>query len=90
LDCPRDRNLRCPTQILQDAGNVIPVVANPKFPLDDLGNTGTGPDVATKTIGFGSMPEEIRNLVSLRNSQLWRGPAEAWDRSASVPPSLAA
>ena len=69
-DRPSDRNLRCPTQILQHAGNVIPVVANPEFPLDNLGDTGTGPDIATETIGFGSVPEKIRDLASLRNSQL--------------------
>src|SRR5208282_6798620 len=70
LDCPSNRNLRRPTQILQQAGDVIPVVEDPEFPLDDLGDTGTGPNIATETISFGSVPEKIRNLVSLRNGQL--------------------
>src|ERR1700677_2247169 len=70
LDRPRDRNLRCPTQILQHAGNVIPVVANPEFPLDNLGDPRTGPDITTEAIGFRSVPEKIRNLASLQKSQL--------------------
>jgi hypothetical protein len=72
LDRPSDRNWRCPTQILQQTGNVILVVANPQFPLDNLGHTSTGPDFATEAIGLRSVPEKIRDLAFLGGGQLRR------------------
>ena len=72
LHRPSDRNLRCPTQLLQQTENVILVVANPEFPLDNLGHTNTGPDFATEAIGLRSVPEKIRDLAFLRRRQLRR------------------
>ena len=88
LDRPSARNLRRPTQILQQSGNVILVVANPEFPLDNLGHTSTGPDFATKTIGLGSVPEKVRDLTFLRRRQLCRMPRRSMRPKSFFPTVL--
>jgi hypothetical protein len=41
------------------------VVANPEFPLDDLRDTAARPNLATKPICLGPMPQELRDQVPL-------------------------
>ena len=72
-----DRNLRCPTQFLQQTRNVVFVVTDAEFPLDNLGDAVAGPHIAAKTIRLCSVPKQIWNQTFLCDRQLgrmpWRG-----------------
>jgi hypothetical protein len=50
------------------------VVADAELPLDDLGDPGAGPDLASRAIGLRPVPEEFRDRTPLCGREPWRGP----------------
>src|SRR5207302_6767747 len=74
LHCASDRNLWCPTQLLQQPRHVVLVVTDAELPVDNLGDANAGPNVAAETIRLCSVPKEIRNHAFLCDRQLGRMP----------------
>src|ERR1044072_1487355 len=70
LNGPRDRNLRCPAQFLENARNMVAVIGDAEFKGQNFSDTGTRPKLSAKAIGFGSMPQEIGYQPFLLRSQL--------------------
>src|SRR5437773_7604095 len=71
LDRTGDRDLRCPVQVLQQAGNMVFVERYPQFPLDNFGDASTRPDFAAEPVSFRTMPKKIGNQALLLAAQLW-------------------
>src|SRR5262249_17512987 len=70
LDGPRNRNLRRPSQLLENARHMIAVVSDAEFTGQNFNDTRTGPALSAKTIGCRPVPEKIRNPPFLFLGQL--------------------
>jgi hypothetical protein len=73
LDRPSNRHLWCPVQLFEASRDVPLVVGDPELLLDDLGDTGARPHLATETVGFNSMPQEVGDEAHLIRLQLGGG-----------------
>lgn len=65
LDGPPDRHLGRPVQFLEQTPDMPLVVADAELLLDDPGDAGAGPHLATKSVGLRPMPEELGDHVFL-------------------------
>ena len=88
LDGPRDRQLGCPPQFLQEPGDVALVIGDAELLLDDLGHAGTGPDLAAEAVGFRPMREKVGDESPLIRSEF--GGTAVGCASSAAGPSLRA
>src|SRR3954447_26624702 len=65
LQGPPDRNLWRPAQFLEQTGDMALVIGDPEFLFDHLGDAGAGPGLASKPVGFRTMPEEFGDQSAL-------------------------
>src|SRR5258708_31187481 len=65
-----DGHLWGPTQLFQQPGDVVLMVTNTEFQFQDLDNACTRPDLTANTIGFRTVPQEIRYQALLLGRQL--------------------
>jgi hypothetical protein len=79
LDGPRNRQLGRPAQFLQKPGDVTLVVGDAELLFDDLGDAGTGPDLAAKAVGFRPVRQEVGDETQLIRFELG-GRAEVGSR----------
>ena len=84
LDGPPDRHLGRPVQFLEQPADVVLVVADAELLLDDLGDAGTGPDLAAEAVGLRAVPEELRDQTLLRGREFGRA---AGSRAGAGPPA---
>ena len=70
LDGPRNRQLGRPAQFLQKPGDVTLVVGDAELLFDDLGDAGTGPDLAAKAVGFRPVRKEVGDETQLIRFEL--------------------
>src|SRR5262249_26391275 len=67
LDRARDRNLRRPSQVAKHPGDMVLVIVDAQFLLQDLGHTRARPELPLEVIRLRPMPQKIGN------QRLWRG-----------------
>jgi hypothetical protein len=79
LDGPRNRQLGRPAQFLPKPGDVTLVVGDAELLFDDLGDAGTGPDLAAKAVGFRPVRKEVGDETQLIRFELG-GRAEVGSR----------
>jgi len=70
LDGPPDRRLGRPTQFPEQAGNMAFVIGNSEFLLDNLGDSGAGPNLTAKPISLWPMLQKLRDQTSLGGQEL--------------------
>src|SRR5262249_28264077 len=73
LEGPNDRDLRGPSQALEDAGDLASAVPDPEFLPEDDSDTVTRPDLARKAIGFRAVPEEVGDQAGLLGCEFGTG-----------------
>ena len=59
-------------QFLEQPADVVLVVADAELLLDDLGDAGTGPDLAAEAVRLRAVPEELRDQTLLSGRELGR------------------
>lgn len=69
LDRAGDRDLRSPTEALQQSRDLALAVRDVELLTDHPGDPATGPDVAPEAVSLGAMPEEIRDQTDLLGGQ---------------------
>ena len=69
LTCPLNRLLPRPTQVTQDPSHVCRMVAHTELTLNHLTNAFSGPDIATKAMGFSAKIEQLRDVCQLLRRQ---------------------
>src|SRR5207244_10146399 len=81
-----DGQLGRPAQFLEELGDMVLVVQDAEFLLDDQGDAGAGPDLASEAVSLRAVPEELRKEVLLLAGQAgWtarRGPRSQRLRTA--------
>ena len=70
LDRPGDRDLRAPSQILEQPRDLALAVGDAELLLDDPGHPAAGPQVAAEAVCLGTVPEEIGDQAQLVGGQL--------------------
>lgn len=70
LDRTSNRDLRRPPQGAKHPGNVVFVVADAQFFMQDLGDASARPELSLETVGFRPMPKKIGNQRFLSIRQL--------------------
>jgi hypothetical protein len=70
LDRPGDRDLRGPSQVLQQPRRLALAVRDAELLADDPGDPVTGPDVPPEAVRLGTVPEEVGDQVELLGGQL--------------------
>ena len=73
MDGSRDGDLRCPSQLLEDAGHLAPAIRDAEFLPEDVGDPITGPDFAREAIRLGAVPEEVGDQADLLGSEFGTG-----------------
>src|SRR6185437_1361715 len=69
LDGPPDRDLGRPAEFLEQAADVILVVADAELLFDDEGDSGAGPYLAAEAVSLRAMPEELQDEALLFGGQ---------------------
>ena len=70
LDRPGDRDLRSPSQVLEQARYLALAVRDAELLVNGPGDTLTGPDVSPKAVGLRSVPEEVGDQPELFGCEL--------------------
>src|SRR5438093_481281 len=72
LDGASDRNLRSPTDLLENARDMMFVVLDAKLLRDNLADPIAGPDITAEAISFRAMPEKVSDQFPLPREQFAR------------------
>jgi hypothetical protein len=65
LDCPFDRLLHAPSEIMEQAPDMVGMLRDPKFALDQRSDTCARPDSAKEAKRLGATGEQQRDLGAL-------------------------
>lgn len=76
MQCPRDRNLRCPFQLFQYPGDVPRMVRHPEFLLEYRGHPLAVPIFGPEAYGFRGSATESRESNASRRPSVWKGAPE--------------